>query len=146
MRTLRRNKRIMYYALRNPEQVSYVRDDEGNIIYDEIDGEQVPRESGNPAPAYLKPVQFLGNLSLSTGFDDPKNFGMDISEYQYLLSVSQNDIPIDETSILWCETTPTFLDNNKTIPNPSSADFRVRRVSPSINESRYVLQRLNHAD
>lgn len=144
MRTLRRNKRNMWYALRNPSDVSYVRDEEGNIIYDEIDGEQVPRETGLPAPEYLPPVPFLGNLSLSTGEDDPKNFGMDISDYTYLLSVSQNDIPITESSIIWYETTPTYLDNNRTVPDPSSADYRVRRVSNSLNESKYILQRLNH--
>lgn len=144
MRTLRRNKRNMWYAMRNPSDVSYVRDEEGNIIYDEIDGEQVPRESGLPAPEYLTPVKFLGNISLSTGDDDPKNFGMDISEYMYLLSVSQNDIPITESSIIWYETTPRYLDSKKTIPDPQSADYRVRRVSNSLNESKYILQRLNH--
>ena len=44
MRTLNRNKQKMYYSLQDGTSPVYMTDDDGNVKYIEVDGEQIPVE------------------------------------------------------------------------------------------------------
>ena len=67
MRTLNKNKQTMYYALLDKEVPIYDLDEDGNIKYIEIDGVQVPVETGETRIVYSNPVEFKGNITMSGG-------------------------------------------------------------------------------
>ena len=67
MRLLEKNKQNLKYALQVGEVPVYERDEDGNIIYIEIDGQKVPVETGEMEIGYSKPVDFRGNIAMSGG-------------------------------------------------------------------------------
>lgn len=141
--TLEANKQKLYYALQNKEVPVYETDDEGNIIYYE-DGEEnkIPIETGETELGYSEPAPFFGNIAFSSGEVDNLPFGTDISSYDATLVMNKDELPIDENSLLWFETDPQYKDDDKTIIDPFSADFKVLGIIPSLNQVRYILGRL----
>lgn len=85
MRSLGRNKRTMYYALRTGESLNY--DEYGN-------------ETGEPTPTYSEPIRLRCNISAATGADAVQAFG-NFTEYSRSVCVSDTECPMDEHSIVW---------------------------------------------
>ena len=152
LRTALKNRQRMWYAIQldgvfNPV---YATDADGNIIYDTIDGQQVARETGNYEQAYTKPVEFWGSIGMSDTGNWTDNYGnakiyvygIDIADYDATLIMSKDEIPIEETSLIWFQHEPKYKDEEQTIVDPLSADYHVRRVAPSINQVKYLLRRL----
>ena len=142
MRLLRKNKQKMKYSLQIGEVPIYERDEEGNIIYIEIDGQKVPVETGETEIGYSNPVEFMGNIAMSGGEAEAKSFGVDISEYDAVLLMEKGRIPIDETSLIWHMSEVKYADEQNTIVDKKSADYTVKRVQPSLNFTRYLLKRV----
>ncbi len=142
MRLLEKNKQDLKYALQVGEVPIYERDEEGNIIYIEVDGQKVPVETGETEVGYAKPVDFRGNIAMSGGEAEAKSFGVDISEYDAILLMEKDRIPIDETSLIWHMSEVKYADEQNTIVDKKSADYTVKRVQPSINFTRYLLKRI----
>ena len=142
MRLLEKNKQDLKYALQVVEVPIYERDEEGNIIYIEVDGQKVPVETGETEVGYAKPVDFRGNIAMSGGEAEAKSFGVDISEYDAILLMEKDRIPIDETSLIWHMSEVKYADEQNTIVDKKSADYTVKRVQPSINFTRYLLKRI----
>ena len=139
MRLLEKNKQDLKYALQVGEVPIYERDEEGNIIYSEGDG---PVETGETEVGYAKPVDFRGNIAMSGGEAEAKSFGVDISEYDAILLMEKDRIPIDETSLIWHMSEVKYADEQNTIVDKKSADYTVKRVQPSLNFTRYLLKRI----
>lgn len=99
MRLLEKNKQNLKYALQVGEVPIYERDEDGNIIYIEVDGQKVPVETGETEVGYSNPIDFRGNIAMSGGEAEAKSFGVDISEYDAVLLMEKDRIPIDETSL-----------------------------------------------
>lgn len=147
MRNLKKNKQTMYYALLNKTQPVYERDELGNIIYIEIDGVQVPVETGDTELVYSKPVKFKGNISTSGGESKETEYGIDSTDYDAVLMMMKNDLPITETSIIWHTSNIGYKDKDKTIIDDKSADYVVKKRSPSLNQFKYLLGKvLQHKD
>ena len=148
MRNLKKNKQTMYYALLNKTQPIYVRDDLGNIIYIETDdGVRVPVETGETELVYSKPVKFKGNISTSGGESKETEYGIDSTDYDAVLMMMKNDLPITETSIIWHTSNIGYKDKDKTIIDDKSADYVVKKRSPSLNQFKYLLGKvLQHKD
>ena len=147
MRNLKKNKQTMYYALLNKTQPVYKRDELGNIIYIEIDGVQVPVETGDTELVYSKPVKFKGNISTSGGESKETEYGIDSTDYDAVLMMMKNDLPITETSIIWHTSNIGYKDKDKTIIDDKSADYVVKKRSPSLNQFKYLLGKvLQHKD
>lgn len=125
MRTLKKNKQKMYYSLYQ----SSTEETTGETII--IDGKEVPVEIGSTTKGYGEPVEFYGNISMSGGSVYETEYGIDVSSYSAVLVMNKDEIPIDEHSIIWFESTP-----------PAKADYKVVKVVPSLNVSKYLLQRL----
>lgn len=142
MRLLEKNKQNLKYALQVGEVPIYERDEDGNIIYIEVDGQKVPVETGETEVGYAKPVDFRGNIAMSGGEAEAKSFGVDISEYDAILLMEKDRIQIDETSIIWHMSEVKYADEQNTIVDRKSADYTVKRVQPSINFTRYLLKRI----
>ena len=133
MRLLEKNKQNLKYALQVGEVPVYERDEDGNIIYIEVDGQKVPVETGETEP---------GNIAMSGGEAEAKSFGVDISEYDAILLMEKNRIPIDETSLIWHTSKVRYIDEQNTIVDRKSADYSIKRVQPSLNFTRYLLKRI----
>lgn len=142
MRLLEKNKQNLKYALQVGEVPIYERDEDGNIIYIEVDGQKVPVETGETEVGYDKPVDFRGNIAMSGGEAEAKSFGVDISEYDAVLLMEKNQIPIDETSLIWHTSEVKYADEQNTVVDKKSADYTVKRVQPSLNFTRYLLKRI----
>ena len=134
MRTLNKNTQKMYYA--NQDRVvpiyEYYEDEDGNVI---------PLDTGETKLVYGEPIEFKGNISLSNGGEvEVQEFGLDIGSYSAILVTNKNYINLSETSLVWHSTEPTKdIDGNT---NEFSADYRVVKVSDSLNVSKYALQKV----
>lgn len=133
MMMLNRNKQKMYYALYGKEVPIY-------DYYIDSEGNEIPLETGETKIVYENPVEFLGNISLSGGESEAVEFGLNLADYEAILVVAKNTLPINETSRIWHNTEPTYNDDG-TI-NESSADYKVVKVSPSLNVDKFVLRKI----
>lgn len=142
MRTLNRNKQTLYFANQLGMQPIYERDEDGNIKYIEVDGELVPIETGDTEMTYSKPQEIKANIALSGGEVSVVEFGVDSSSYDAILVVNKDEPILSETSLIWYKNKLVYKDMAKTEIDANSADYRVSRVSPSINVSKYLLQKV----
>lgn len=85
MRSLRRNKRTLYYALHIKDKP--IVDEYGN-------------ETSETEPVYTTPEELHGNVSAATGEDVAQAFG-NFTNYSRALCVSDNACPLEVRSIVW---------------------------------------------
>ena len=143
MLTLASNKQSMKYSLQGERVPIYETDENGNIIYyTDSDGNQIPMETGDHTTGYSQPVSFLGNIAMSGGEVDSVEFGIDVSGYDATLVVDKGMIPIDETSLIWHTSEVGYKDEEKTIVDENTADYKVLSVKPSLNTTKYILGRI----
>lgn len=143
MRTQIKNKQKIYISNLEGKVPVYETDADGNLKYLTIDGKTVPIETGEYTMGYTYPKQTKGNISLSGGETSTVEFGIDASNYDAVLEgVSEGNIEITETSLIWHKSPLVYKDRAKTIIDPNSADYRVTRVSPSLNEQKYLLNKV----
>lgn len=132
----------MKYSLQDGRVPIYERDENGDIVYIEVDGEKIPVETGEYETGYSAPVDFMGNISMSGGEAEAKEFGMDIGDFDAVIILEKDAIPITETSIIWHTSPVKYKDEQNTIVDSKSADYAVKRVSPSLNFTKVLLQRI----
>lgn len=143
MMCLASNQQRMYYALQNGQVPIYQTDDDGNILYyKDNEGNSYPLETGEYEVGYTEAVEFFGNIAMSGGEAKSEEYGIDVSQYDAILIVSKGQLPIDETSLIWYESEVGYKDNDKTIVDGNSADYKVLSVKPSQNIGKYVLGKL----
>ena len=134
MRTLNKNKQKLFYA--NQDRIvpiyEYYEDEEGNLI---------PLDTGETKLVYGEPIEFKGNISLSNGGEvEVQEYGLSQADYSAILVTSKNTLPITETSLIWYENEPKKdIDGNT---DEFSADYRIVKISPSLNVDKYVLQKV----
>lgn len=121
MRSLKKNKQKFYYSTYADQITEYCRDSYGNIIYDEIDGELIPRIKCERA-GYSNPVSFDINISVGKGTAQEEVFGTDV-DFTRSICTTDLSLPIDERSIVWIESEPKYLADGTVDPN--SADYKV---------------------
>lgn len=141
MRVGRINKQKMYYSLQGERVPIYERNPDGTIKYITVDGVLVPVETGEYEIGYAVPVMFYANISTS-GEADVNEYGLSISDYDAVIVLPKNAIPITETSLIWHRSTIGYKDTDQTIVDPNTADYRVVSVKDSLNASKYVLKRI----
>lgn len=134
MRTLNKNKQRLFYA--NQDRIvpiyEYYEDEEGNLI---------PLDTGETKLVYGEPIEFKGNISLSNGGEvEIQEFGLSQADYSAILVVDKDYIPLTETSLIWFENEPKKdIDGNT---DEFSADYRIVKISPSLNVAKYALQKV----
>lgn len=121
MRDCKKNQQELYYATYSDQITEYYRDSDGNIIYDEIDGELIPRIK-NERAGYNNPVPFDINISAGKGTAQEEVFGTDV-DFTRSICTTDLSLPIDERSIVWIESEPKYLSDGTVDPN--SADYKV---------------------
>ena len=143
MRTLNRNKQVLYYSNQtNEKSPIYATNPDGTIKTVVVDGVPTQVITGYTDKGYTLPQQFEGNIALSGGEAVNVEFGVDASAYDAILVLNKDEIDISETSFIWAESEPQYKDDEKTIVDPYSADYRVTRVSPSLNQSKFLLAKV----
>lgn len=139
MRSLKKNKQPLYYATHSEEIKIYQRDEAGNIIYAEVDGEKIPIELGTVA-GYNKSVSFYANIAMSGGEAEAKEYGFDVGAYEAVLVTTDKSLPISETSRIWHTSEPQYDSDG--MVDGDSADYSVLAVKPSLNGMKYLLKKL----
>ena len=144
MRCLKRNKQKLYYALLVGTIPEYEYDEQGNKIVDYVDeGVTYYVETGTTIKVYSEPVEFKGNIALSGSDVTRQEFGVSDDRYEAVLVTNKNQLPITETSLLWYQTTPsTKTIEGVTYADDATADYRVLKVIPSLNNDRYILAKV----
>lgn len=130
MRTLKKNKQIVYYALKTEKEAE---ESEGKII---VDGVEVSVDEGDYRIWYSIPEEFSANISFSSGDTQDVEFGLDISGYDAIIVTDLKALPITETSLIWFETEPPMAENDG-----STADYSVVAVRHSLNYTKAILKR-----
>ena len=130
---LNRNKQKMYYALYGKEVPIY-------DYYIDSEGNKIPLDTGETKITYENPVEFFGNIALSGGESEAVEFGLNLADYEAILVVAKNTLPINETSRIWHNTEPTYNEDGTV--DELSADYTVVKVSPSLNVDKFVLKKV----
>lgn len=133
MRMARVNKQKMHYALYGKEVPIY-------DYYTDSEGNKISLDTGETKITYENPVEFFGNISLSGGESEAVEFGLNLADYEAVLVMAKNTLPIDETSRIWHNTEPTYNEDGTV--NELSADYTVVKVSPSLNVDKFVLKKV----
>lgn len=146
MRCLMRNKQTLYYALLVGTIPEYELDDNGDKIVDYVDeetGETYYVETGVNTPVYSPAVQFRGNIAFAGADLLRQEFGISDENYEAVLVLNKNEIPITETSLVWYQTSPgSKIVDNVEYADDSTADYRVLRSVPSLNNDRFILAKV----
>lgn len=124
MRTSRRIRQKMYYSLHNSVQETYVRDKDGNIIYDIIGGEYVPRKTGELIITFGEPVEFFNSISGELTEDEMRAFGGEkIGNAK--MTYRKGEFPFATGTLIWKNTEPKYNDG---VVDEESADYVVLGV------------------
>lgn len=142
MRTCRKNKQKMMYALyKGKAEKAYVKDHDGNYVVDSK-GNRIEDKSSVNKPAYDNPVEFVGNISFASGESEAEAYGVSVGDYDSKLHMLKDEIPINETSLIFKESEPKY-DRHGNLDR-ESADFIVVKVQPALNTVTYLLKRVIH--
>lgn len=145
MRTLNKNKTQMWYALHRDSEDIYKLDEHGNRIVVYVDDTTTPpteyyEKVGHTKEGYGAPVEFFGNIAYNkSGESQTTEFGVSLADYEADVTVSRDLLPIDETSLIW---THEPLMDGQGYAVESDADFRVLTVKDSLNETKYLLAKV----
>ena len=101
MRTLNRNKQKMYYSLQDGTSPVYMTDDDGNVKYIEVDGEQIPVESGETEPHYTEPKLFRANINSTLTDTFIRAFGIDDSSDKATIVCAKGTLPLVKGARIW---------------------------------------------
>lgn len=170
MRTLRKNKQALKYSLQAALVPAFETDEDGNIMfatYTDEDGNEYPilDDDGNKVPLfqeygdlevlYGEPVPFYGNIALSGGEAESVEYGLSLTEYEAVLLVETNAVPLTEGSLIWFKSEPQYISedqihitvNNKEISGKfakrESADFSAVKINESLHFTKYILKAVN---
>lgn len=139
MRTLNKNKQKMKYSIKVERKPIYETDSDGNIIYyEDEEGNRIPLETGEYEMGYSEPVEFYSNISMSGGEAEAREFGLSVADYDAVLVLDKNKVPLKEGSLIWHEKEVKFKDDGEV--DTTSADYTVKKVANSLNSAKYVLK------
>lgn len=122
MRSLERNKQVVWYALYSG--MAPVLDEWGN-------------DTGQVAPSYSNPVKFKARVSPNKGSSSEEAFGI-MTDYDRAI-VTTDNLPITETSILWIGIMPIIETDGSTL---TAHDYKVVKVAPDLNVKQYAVKKV----
>lgn len=149
MRTVKKNRQKMFYALYTHSTPVYELDDEGKPIIDYIDddGNIYYRETGTEEPHYASPVEFRGEITSSLNELHAREYGVDQSSIYSEIMVEKNKLPKEFGfgTKIWRTSEIVWEDEENQIPLGSSADYTVNGIMTEfIDYDWYLLQRQNN--
>lgn len=139
MRTLKRNKQKLYYALYVEDVPIYAYDEEGNILTTEVDGVTVYVVDSYKS-GYSAPVEFEANISFDSGETRLGEYGLNTSDYNAVISADKGELPFNEQTLIWHTSEPK-IDIQTGEALPESADYKITAIKTSLNEERFILKK-----
>ena len=100
-------------------------------------GRKIP--TGEYKEVYSEPREFRSSISMSGGESQAVDFGLDFSAYDASLVLNKDVYPIKEMSLIWHTSEVKYKGDEI---DPKSADYLVKRKSPSLNYDKYLLSRI----
>lgn len=172
MRTLRKNNQSMKYAYRigeiteiekdeqgNPMYVVDYIDDNGNVYYAKDDnGNLIPLYSGEKKIIYCEPIDFEANISQQGGSDaQAEPYGISTSDYEATIVYEKGAYPLTEGALIWKDSEVEYEYNGEEVTitlddgtivtqkiiKETSADYRVTKLSDSLNQTLAILSKMN---
>lgn len=121
MRSLKKNMQKLHYSTYAESIPIYECDENGDIIYIEVDGERIPAVAGEVA-GYNAPIEWNANISAGKGAAEEAVFGKDI-DFTRSISTTDTKIPIDELALFWTDSEVGYREDGTV--DPDSADYKV---------------------
>ena len=172
MRTLRKNNQSLKYAYQIGEYEEIEKDEQGNVKYviDYIDdngnvyyakddnGNLIPEYTGNKVVVYCEPVSFESNISQQGGNDSQAEpYGISTSDYEATMVYQKGTYPLKEGALIWKDREVEYEDNGEEVTitlddgttvtqkiiKETSADYRVTKLSDSLNQTLAILSKMN---
>lgn len=151
METLRINKRKFYFATQRGTATVY-----SGETYTDSEGETYYLEDGENKIVYSEPIPFMANKNDSRGDAEATEFGLAITDYEAVLVFPKGAYHIPKGSIIWTDSVVEYENGGEEVsieidgetstqrlPVETSADYRVIKVSDSLNVTRLVLKAIN---
>lgn len=149
MRTVRRNKQKMLYALALGSTPIY-------NFYEDDEGNKYPLETGEYELTYSTPIEFFANISMSGSDAEATEYGLSTADYQAIIELDKGAIPIKEGSLIWFKSDVEYKYDGEEIevevngetvltkaPKPVSGDYTVVKISDSLNYTKAILKAVN---
>jgi hypothetical protein len=127
MRTPRKIKQPLIYALLIRKEPIYERDKDGNIIYKIIGGEKIPKTTGEKRGVYSDPITFYNTISGDLTENELQAFGTQ-NNASAKMTYKRDQYPFKTGTLIWKQSEVLFLDDGT--PDPTSADYRIIGVMP----------------
>lgn len=122
MRTPRRVRQPLIYALLKGKEPIYERDKDGNIIYKIVAGEKIPKTTGEKRDIYSAPITFYNSISGQLTEDELQAFGTQNNAIAKM-TYHREQYPFRTGTLIWKTSEVKYLDDGT--PDPTSADYRV---------------------
>ena len=122
MRTPRRVGQRMYYAIPTGITQDYKRDEHGEIIYREINGERIAVKDGKPKTKYSAATLFMNSITSDLTADDLASFGADNSGKKAKMTFRKSEYPFKTGTLIWKESEVRYVNGEV---DPTSADFTI---------------------
>lgn len=122
MRTPRRVRQPLIYALLKGKEPIYERDKDGNIIYKIVAGEKIPKTTGEKRDIYSAPITFYNSISGQLTEDELQAFGTQNNAIAKM-TYHREQYPFRTGTLIWKTSEVQYLDDGT--PDPTSADYRV---------------------
>lgn len=121
MRTPRRVKQRMYYALPKSLEDTYETDEHGEIVYREINGKKIATKNGKKMK-YSPPTMFFNSITSDLTADDLSAFGADNSGKKAKMTYRRNEYPFKSGTLIWVMSEVKYVNGEV---DPSSADYTI---------------------
>lgn len=126
MRTSRRKKVRMFYSNYLENQPVYVRDSEGNIVYQTMpDGAQVPKKTGQFEDRYDEPTEFFNSITGELREDEWKAFGHQ-NVGAAVMTYNNGEFPFKAGTLIWKDSEIGRKDDGTV--DEATADYRIMGI------------------
>lgn len=126
MRTARRIKQKMFYALKGEPQPIYERDSEGNIIYIIVGGEEIPKDTGNTTNGIEEPIEFENSIGSSLSQDEIEAFGVQ-GRTLASMTYKREEYPFKVGTLIWLNSEVGYKENGEV--DEDTADFVIAGIN-----------------
>lgn len=121
MRMARVNKQKMHYALYGKEVPIY-------DYYTDSEGNKIPLDTGETEIVFDKPVEFANGISGKLSEALIEAFGVNDSSMYAQMDYMAKQYPFEVGTLIWKKSEIKYKDEEKTIPEPTSADYTVAGI------------------
>lgn len=133
------NKQEMKYSCRGANIKIYQKDKNGNVIYHDVDGENIPMID-KEVTGYSEPVAFRSSISNKLSEVLIKEFGIDDSTNYAQIVTDKGYLPIKAGDCIW-KRSEVKRDSDGLV-DPKSADYIVKGVADEgLTVDLFLLQR-----